>query len=198
MGVALSTVSKAWRAPPIALLEQWGGIESRPRIILGEDGALLWSNPSADEMMLAGVDLIEENAHFRLVNPAEQAEFEAFLAAATPEVSAWCTPQVDGDYLLFRAWRIITDGVEAIGLVFHPAGVKYVPTWANFTRVFGLTATEYRVALLLLDGLKVEEAAERMSITVGTVRIHVRNLYAKLEVSSREQMFRLLAPFRVA
>lgn len=183
---------------PAALLNQWGAVEARPRVIIAPDGALLWSNPAADQFLAAAVDLREIDGRFALVRPAEHAAFEEFLAGATEVVTAWCTPQADGDFLLFRAWRISADGVIAIGLVFHAAGVKYVPNWADFTRVFGLTATEHRVALLLLDGLRVEEAAERLSITAGTARIHVRNLYGKLQVSSREQMFRLLAPFRVA
>ena len=181
-----------------ALFQHWGDIESRPRVILGRDRELLWSNSAADAALVDAVDVLIEAGRFRLVNADEMVEFERFLAAAARKVSAWCARQRDGGAMVFRVWLIEVDDFVANGLVFHPTGAAYVRHWADFSRVFGLTPTEFKVCLRLLDGLKIETAAAELGITVGTARIHVRNLYGKFDVSSREAMFRLLAPFRVA
>lgn len=183
---------------PGALFQHWADIEARPRVILGRDRELLWSNAAADAVLVDAIDVMVEAGRFRLVNTAELPAFDRFLACAGETVAAWCSLQRDGGAMVFRVWRIEADGVVANGVVFHPSGVQYVPQWADFSRVFGLTGAEFKISLRLLDGLKIETVAEELGITVGTARIHVRNLYGKLEVSSREAMFRLLAPFRVA
>lgn len=183
---------------PSVLLDRWGHLEARPRIVLGADLRLLWSNPAADAAMAEGADVALVDGRFTLVDAAEMTQFRRFVEASTDTVSAWCSIQAVGGALLFRVWRVEIDGAVSFGVVFHPAGARYAPHWADFSRVFGLTHSEFRVALRLLDGIQIEAAAEELGIAPGTARIHVRNLYGKLGVSSREAMFRLLAPFRVA
>lgn len=48
-----------------------------------------------------------------------------------------------------------------------------------------LSAREHEVLALLARGFRVGEIAERLDISAHTVTTHVRNLYKKLEVSSR-------------
>jgi DNA-binding CsgD family transcriptional regulator len=51
-----------------------------------------------------------------------------------------------------------------------------------------LTATEYRVAGLAVDGLSNKEIARTLVVTVNTVEFHLRNTYAKLGIQSRGQL----------
>ncbi|HEV7231028.1 MAG TPA: LuxR C-terminal-related transcriptional regulator [Bacteroidia bacterium] len=48
-----------------------------------------------------------------------------------------------------------------------------------------LSAREKQVFILLSEGLRYKEMAIRLNISIETVRTHVRNIYKKLEVSSR-------------
>ena len=48
-----------------------------------------------------------------------------------------------------------------------------------------LTGTELRILKLLDLGLSNQEIAERLGITVGTTKWHVRHLFGKLQVPSR-------------
>lgn len=186
------------RIPPMALLVRWADLENRPRIILSDSLDLVWSNEAADTMLAAGVDVRLAGDRLELVNAAEHEVFKTFIARTTGRVSAWCTPQADDSLLIFRAWRLDTDEAVGIGLVFHPSGDTYAPQWADFGRALGLTATEHKIALRLLDGVQIEAAAEEAGIALATARTHVRNLYLKLGVGSREAFFRVLAPFRIA
>lgn len=185
------------RIPPIEMLIRWADLEGRPRIILDEDLRLVWSNAAADDHLRAGGDVRLVGDRFEIAGAAEHAAFQRFVEASGPAMTAWSTPQAGGGVIIFRAWRIDTDAADVIGLVFHPTGGDYVPRWADFGRALGLTASEQKIALRLLDGVKIETAAEDMGITTATARTHVRNLYQKLSISSREALFRLLAPFRV-
>jgi DNA-binding CsgD family transcriptional regulator len=56
------------------------------------------------------------------------------------------------------------------------------------TGVESLTPTELRVAQLAAEGLSNREIAEQMFVSRSTVAWHVRNVYRKLQVDSRDQL----------
>ena len=51
-----------------------------------------------------------------------------------------------------------------------------------------LTASEDRVAALAAEGLTNREIAQRQFVTVKAVQWHLRNVYRKLDVGSREEL----------
>jgi DNA-binding NarL/FixJ family response regulator len=51
-----------------------------------------------------------------------------------------------------------------------------------------LTPRELEIVRLANDGLRNKEIAERLSITEGTVKIHLHNIYEKLGVTGRPQL----------
>jgi DNA-binding CsgD family transcriptional regulator len=61
-------------------------------------------------------------------------------------------------------------------------------------KVFRLTASEHRILMLMLDGLTAEELSQRLGSSLDTVRTHIRNIYGKLKVTSREGLFSRLRP----
>ena len=65
----------------------------------------------------------------------------------------------------------------------------------GFKEAFGLTVAESQVIGALMDGETAGRIGHRLEITIDTVRTHIRNAYVKLDVNSREQMFRRLSPF---
>lgn len=54
-----------------------------------------------------------------------------------------------------------------------------------------LTPREIQVVAQVLEGHSSESIGNNLGITVGTVRIHRRNIYAKLKISSQQQLFSL-------
>jgi ATP/maltotriose-dependent transcriptional regulator MalT len=55
----------------------------------------------------------------------------------------------------------------------------------------GLTKTEWRVLELLGEGLTNARIAARLSIAPATVKTHIHNLYAKLQVAERSALITL-------
>jgi DNA-binding CsgD family transcriptional regulator len=63
---------------------------------------------------------------------------------------------------------------------------------ALLQKAYGLTETEARVAAIMLKFATLDEVAQHMSIGVGTVRTHVKHIYAKLNVDSRARFTKLM------
>jgi DNA-binding CsgD family transcriptional regulator len=66
---------------------------------------------------------------------------------------------------------------------------------ADLEPVFGVTRAEHQTLLCMLRGHSVTRIAADLDKSVLTVRTHVKRLYAKLGVQSREQLFARIAPF---
>jgi DNA-binding CsgD family transcriptional regulator len=52
-----------------------------------------------------------------------------------------------------------------------------------------ITPRETQVVTQVLEGHSSDSIARKLGITVGTVRIHRRNVYAKLNISSQQELF---------
>lgn len=64
---------------------------------------------------------------------------------------------------------------------------------SNGNRDSGLTAREREVLNCMAEGLLYKEAADRMGLSVDTIRAHLRNIYKKLGVRNRtEALLKLL------
>ena len=57
-----------------------------------------------------------------------------------------------------------------------------------------LTPQEHRVARLVADGLRSDEVAGALSLSVRTVEAYLARIYRKLEVHSRIELAALLRP----
>jgi ATP/maltotriose-dependent transcriptional regulator MalT len=58
---------------------------------------------------------------------------------------------------------------------------------ANQSLVEPLSEREIEVLRLIADGLSNRDIAERLFLSLGTVKVHTRNIYGKLNVNSRTQ-----------
>lgn len=63
---------------------------------------------------------------------------------------------------------------------------------AALAKLFGLTPAEAGFAVLLGDGLTLDEAAMELSIARNTARAHLRSIFAKTGVSRQTQLVRLI------
>lgn len=58
--------------------------------------------------------------------------------------------------------------------------------------LFQLTRTETEVAMLMMDGLTLDECAERLGVSRNTVRAHLRGVFAKTGATRQAQLVKTL------
>jgi DNA-binding CsgD family transcriptional regulator len=63
---------------------------------------------------------------------------------------------------------------------------------ARLRRLYSLTASEARVAILLTEGLSYAEAAERLGVSYHTVHTHVKAIHEKADVRSNGRLLALI------
>ncbi|MFA5699399.1 MAG: helix-turn-helix transcriptional regulator [Sphaerochaeta sp.] len=65
----------------------------------------------------------------------------------------------------------------------------------NLSEKYGTTEREEEILRLLVDGSSNQEIAKKLFISVNTVKTHIKNIYAKLGVNNRLQLFSLMKDY---
>ena len=111
-------------------------------------------------------------------NPMFSNDEAALLKSISPVVEA----------AVIRHWRDLRpELVDSDGGILQKALGQGI---SNFGRSL-LTDRECEVAQLVLRGYSLKGAADKLNISPATVKLHRRNLYAKLDVNSQTELFSL-------
>jgi DNA-binding CsgD family transcriptional regulator len=151
-------------------------------VVYDDQGRLVFRSSRAAEWLGGEVDA-----------PAAQVQLHARrIAAALVEPAPSETPPLAQEILDIRGVRCVVryrrqlDGDQRVHVIAeverHPSAVA-----SMFAREYGLTAAEMHVLAALDEGSSNAELARRMSLSIQTVRAHLRSIFAKLEVTSRLQ-----------
>ena len=82
---------------------------------------------------------------------------------------------------------------EAAALVMVlDSGLPVEATEAELRQLYGLTSTEAQLANLLMEGLALEDCGDELGIRRTTVRMHLRNIFAKTGVRRQGELVALL------
>lgn len=131
--------------------------------------SLLWLRAERPELP---VIVISSNDRPRTVRRAQQFGAAGFVSKAAP---------VDA---LGQAVRRVLDG----GLWFESTRAERSPQDAALaSRLAQLTPQQFRVLMLLAEGLLNKQIAARLGLAENTVKIHVTAVLSKLECHSRTQ-----------
>ena len=89
--------------------------------------------------------------------------------------------------------EIVAYGLEhGLALVFGGATFQRVPSVWAMRELYGLTATEARVAQALVSQLAPQEIADALDVAISTVRTHLRVAYSKVGATSQADLVRRL------
>ncbi|HEX3870578.1 MAG TPA: response regulator transcription factor [Pirellulales bacterium] len=109
--------------------------------------------------------------------------FESLLAGASGCVSATAPP-----YELFEAIRQVSGGESPVSFSVARKLVRHLQTLHQARDAIDeLTSREREVLSLLAKGYYYKEIAERLAVSVSTVRAHLHAVYRKLHVQSRTE-----------
>jgi ATP/maltotriose-dependent transcriptional regulator MalT len=145
---------------------------------------LVAGGPEGVEAMRASVDVLE-GAEGRLEHARSLLELGAALRRAGERVEARDVLRTALD----EAARMGASGVaDRAHEELVAAGARPRRNRRMLSGRESLTASEDRVAALAAEGLTNREIAQRQFVTVKAVEWHLRNVYRKLDISSREQL----------
>lgn len=193
MGIE-SKIGAAARAEAGSLALRW--LESITTGLLLVDGELNvhWANSVARGWMASQQPLSQVGTRLHLGRSQEQ--LRKLICRADVDVDGICVPlESRGAHLVVSARRI-TQSEEApfYGLVARRTD-ELDTRLLGVDEAFRLTSAEARVLKLLIRGKTAQAIATHLDISVDTVRTHIRSLYTKLGVSSREALFMRLRPY---
>lgn len=174
----------------------WLAADARPRLIVRTDASLLWLNRGAQRLLVESASIKLIDGVVRLIGGDHDIGFHAFLKGMSHETQALAVKfDGEGSFCVFRGRTL--PGIDGCCLDVRFASPRYRPSLLNFEQVFGLTTSEARTASALYGGQSASEVARDQHISIDTVRSHIRQLYSKMGVSGREQLFHQLDAFRL-
>jgi DNA-binding CsgD family transcriptional regulator len=196
----VSRASEALDPPsPEGLVLQWLAIDEATRVIVDEDLRIVWANAAAIQSFEGDTDLNIRDGFLSTYHRAQQQALIGFVRGASAGLSTLCVLTQDKDsHYLFRVREIGSESERRFfGLSFHRSGRRFRAIYADLGAAFKLTSGEERVLLQMLEGLTATEIAAKLTLSLETVRSHIRNLYTKIGVSSRERLFSELRAYRI-
>lgn len=177
-------------------------------IILDETGQVISRNDSADKLFDRASEINLMDGRLRFANAETTLEFDRLMQQLR------CREQNSAEPLAVSAMQIARpEGSADWGLVarlINSAGVidgRSIPTVAIFIsdpdqaseppgqvigRLFGLTPTESNLAMLLTNGLTLDEASTQMGVSRNTTRTHLRAVFSKTGVTRQTGLVRLI------
>jgi DNA-binding CsgD family transcriptional regulator len=186
-----------------AALDRW----SLGVIVIGRDGRILFCNRSAESILNARDGLSSASDGLRATAPQETAALRALIYDAIGAINGRGLGAGGALTLsrpsLKRALNVlVAPALRQNGMlpVANAAAIVFVsdpePGVATDERVlqkfYGLTPAESVVTSLLIQGKDVTTAAEELSITANTVRIHLKKIFQKTGTRRQAELVRLI------
>jgi len=176
-------------------------------VTLDETGAVLSSNPVADEMLHEGDGLRIVNGALRADAAAENRELQRLVKQALSGETGGTPAVVDAISITRKSSRgklgVLVRSLPRTGwskgkrrpsvaLFIRDAERKSEASREMVRRLFDLTPAEASLALALANGLTLDEAADQLNIRKNTARAHLRAIFSKIGVTRQTTLVRVL------
>lgn len=175
-------------------------------ITLDAQAAVLSSNPVARRLIDTSRGIVLRKGSLQLEDIREQRAFGTLLAevvSAHHQQLAGCVrafrladrAQLQGLSLLLRPLPLSDRSGEhspAVAVfISDPMAPRQAPSEV-LTALFGLTPAEARLAIRLVNGLSLEEAAMSLGVSRNTAKSHLSAIFSKTGVTRQTQLIQLI------
>jgi DNA-binding CsgD family transcriptional regulator/PAS domain-containing protein len=174
-------------------------------ILLNDQGKPCFINQKAEHLMSSGCGLSVSRNKLNLINTLDSACLEHFIADAAKAASGYkCrsggslrTSNLLGQTLYLQVIPLPRDRSErpwgaslasgCIAVFLSMSGRAHLRCEV-LSMLYGFTAAESKLASLLADGLTLEHSANRLGISIQTVRSQLKAIFAKAQVSRQTEL----------
>ena len=170
---------------------------ANPRLICNQQQRVLWQCPQLAAWLDRSRACKIEREQLVLTDKRAQAALDQFLADPDlPDAAICIEDEAVANRVVIQCKRL---QVPRFGPAFSLRFVANIKgresDFRHFEETFGVTRQEAVICRQLLQGHTVQEIVEAEGKSSDTIRFHIRNLYQKIGVSSREALFANLRPF---
>jgi DNA-binding CsgD family transcriptional regulator len=174
-------------------------------VLLGAWGEVLLMNKMAEEVLRQKDGLLLKQGKLNAAVPRESARLLAVIGGAT-QTGSGNGLSAGGTILISRergrALSVTAAPLREFDLTFsqRPAAVLFISDPDRrlelpadlLQRCYGLTPAEARLAMVLLEGQSLKEAADRSGIARNTAKSQLKSIFLKTQVQRQGQLIRLL------
>lgn len=164
----------------------------QPVFLLDRNSQLLETNKQGEKAIdNHWVGIQQNKLHFN--NSAHNTQIEAMIANLYEARALMRSQQMPSKRFIlrnidmeFRAYTMTIESPESDNILLFIQGDLNcsVSKMHSLTMAFSLSNSESKIVKLMVEGLKPKEIAYELSISLNTVRSHLRTIYAKMQVNS--------------
>jgi len=176
---------------------QWLALDLHARLIIDEKCEILWWNQPAKELLSRQSGLEVRGDVLAVIDGSSQAKLRCLLQEARHKPTSTCIEQTGNEgWLVLRCVGVTSSADLMFCLAISRAGDGEVWRFDHLDECFGLTPAEHRVLQDLLAGYEAEALSTRLAVSMETTRTHIKSIYAKVGVNTREGLFARVRGFR--
>jgi len=178
------------------VLSGWLSLGRHGRLICDEQQKVLWHNDQLAQFLPATRAFRIDRDLITITGKKEQTAFQDFIRSGNADIVLWLKDENDRPLWALQIQRIMTPGVPTcFGIRFAQTDDFLAADFRHFETFFNLTKQEALICRRKLEGKTVQDIVEIEGKSFDTVRFHIRNIYRKVGVSSREELFANLRLF---
>lgn len=175
-------------------------------VLLDQAGRILWTNLVADAVIAAGDGLSARGGFLLAADATGNARLQRLIGEAARTglghglhaggALSLARPSLKRPLALlvspFRAERIVLGASPAAAVLISDPERKPLAPAEQLAELYGFTAREAALVSLLLEGLDLAETAERLAVSMNTVRTHLRQVFAKTNTHRQAELVSVL------
>jgi DNA-binding CsgD family transcriptional regulator len=188
-----------WKLGCLVVMQRSAEYAACPLVEIDAAGRALWMNGPARERLRDHPGLVLAAGRLRARRRDREAGLREAVAWAFRELPGLCRPTAEmaravplgeaEDATPLHCWVILEDGKAHVA--FDDAGMA-TRRVAAAAAVFGLSPAQVRLARLVLDGHDLGAAADRLGVSVNTLRTHLQRMFDKTGARSQAALVRAL------
>jgi DNA-binding CsgD family transcriptional regulator len=176
------------------LLTRWTFAAPHPLALLQKNGRLVWCNAAGMRLLQGTSPLVLRNGLLMTRRSATTNAFRAWLKDLTDQPSFHLVrgdaPQAN---VVIQAMGVSGASDDVVGCMLRSASAQV--ELADLSQALGITPAQSGIVRRMILGSSLEQISDETGLSITTVRTHLRNIYARLKISSRDELFRLCLPY---
>lgn len=175
-----------------SVIVDWLDRDPSPRMVIDAELRIMWSNASARTVFAGPAPVFVRRGTLCFEDPAGTDLWKQFFLSLGGERVRSVVHCADGQkFAIVSAFAREVEGRRLAFVTISPVARPFDLRACGFVTYFNLTVAEAQVAQKLVDLLPPPAIAQALSISINTVRSHIRKVYAKVAVSSQTELLRL-------